>query len=319
MSELDTQNAFSMDSQDPLGYMRDRFISRDPELIYLDGNSLGRLPRATITRLQRVVETEWGERLIRGWNEGWFELQEKVGGKIARLLGAEPDEVVVADSTSVNLFKLVISALRAQPRRQKIVTDDLNFPSDLYVLQGAISLLPGRRIEVVRSEDGIHGPAEQLTAALNDNAALLTLSHTVFKSGYVYDMQALSARAREIGAMTLWDLSHSAGSVPVRLNEDKVDLAVGCTYKYLNGGPGAPAFLYVRRSLQETLGNPIAGWFGQKNMFALDLDYDPESGIRRFLTGTPPLLSLAAVEIGVDLVAEATMKEIRQKGMSLTE
>ncbi len=319
MSELDTQNAFSMDSQDPLGFMRDRFISRDPELIYLDGNSLGRLPRATITRLQRVVETEWGERLIRGWNEGWFELQEKVGGKIARLLGAEPDEVVVADSTSVNLFKLVISALRAQPRRQKIVTDDLNFPSDLYVLQGAISLLPGRRIEVVRSEDGIHGPAEQLTAALNDNAALLTLSHTVFKSGYVYDMQALSARAREIGAMTLWDLSHSAGSVPVRLNEDKVDLAVGCTYKYLNGGPGAPAFLYVRRSLQETLGNPIAGWFGQKNMFALDLDYDPESGIRRFLTGTPPLLSLAAVEIGVDLVAEATMKEIRQKGMSLTE
>ena len=158
MPEFDTQDAYSLDTQDSLGYMRDRFISKDPELIYLDGNSLGRLPRAAINRMQRVVENEWGERLIRGWNEGWFEMQEKIGGKIARLIGAEPDEVIVADSTSVNLFKLVISALKAQPSRKKILTDDLNFPSDLYILQGAVDLLPDRKIEIIRSENGILGP-----------------------------------------------------------------------------------------------------------------------------------------------------------------
>ncbi|MDJ0755927.1 MAG: kynureninase [Ardenticatenaceae bacterium] len=319
MSELDSVSAYNLDAQDPLANYRDRFVNKDPELIYLDGNSLGRLPRATIGRLQDVIEKEWGDRLIRGWNEGWFRLQESVGGKIAKLIGAEPDEVVVADSTSVNLFKLTLAAIRAQTGRHKIITDDLNFPSDLYVLQSTADLQSGSYIERISSEDDIHGPTEQISNALNDGTALLTLSHVTFKSGFIYNMALLSQQAREVGALTLWDLSHSAGSIEVNLRGSGADLAVGCTYKYLNGGPGAPAFLYVRRELQERLGNPLAGWFGQKNMFALDLDYQPESGIRRFLTGTPTILSLAAVENGVDLLNEVGIANLRKKSVAQTE
>ena len=318
--DLERSYAQALDRQDELAHLRARFMIAEPELIYLDGNSLGRLPQQTAQRMQQVVAEEWGRSLIRGWNRGWMDAAARIGGKIGALLGAQPDEVLAADSTSVNLYKLALAALRRQHGRYKIITDDLNFPSDLYILQQICALL-GRpyRVEIVPSPDGIHGPVERLAAAIDEDTALVTLSHTAFKSGYTYDMPAVSALAQARGALVLWDLSHSAGAVPIDLNGARVDLAVGCTYKYLNGGPGAPAFLYVRRDLQAELENPIAGWMGQQKLFDFALDYAPAPGLRRFLTGTPPILSLSAIEPGVDLLLEAGMARVRAKSAAQTE
>lgn len=308
-----------LDEADELRPFRNRFVIDDPEQIYLDGNSLGRLGQSSVARAGQLVDQEWGARLIRGWNEGWFDAPERIGAKIARLLGAQPHELIVADSTSVNLFKLAVAALRDRPGRTRILTDDLNFPSDLYILQGVIELLGDRHtLEIIPAADGVHGPVEALLNRLDDDVALITLSHTVFKSGYLYDMAAISAAARAVGAYTLWDLSHSAGSVPVALGAAGADLAIGCTYKYLNGGPGAPAFLYVREELQERLRNPITGWMGQRNLFAFDLSYTPAPGIRRFVTGTPPVISTALIEPGVDLLLEAGMDRLRAKSIAQT-
>ena len=311
--------AATLDAQDELAGFRSRFVNDDPQLIYVDGNSLGRLPNAASAHLRNTVEQQWGSRLIRGWNDGWISLQERVGAKIARLVDAADDEVIVADSTSVNLFKLAMAVILAQPNRHKIVTDDLNFPSDLYVLQ-SVAKLAGRPIEliVVPSPDGIHGPVAGLEDAIDNDTALVTLSHVNFKSSYLYDMETVTAMTHRVGAMMLWDMSHSVGAVPGLLNTAGADLAVGCTYKYLNGGPGAPAFLYVRRDLQEKLSNPISGWMGQRNMFAFELDYEPAPGLRRFLTGTPPILSIAAIEPGVDLLLEAGIERIRAKSTAQT-
>lgn len=318
---MDTTRAFAqqLDKQDDLAHFRERFVIDDPDLIYLDGNSLGRLPIATRQRLHHLIDEEWGKRLIRGWNDGWLDAAARVGGKIARLVGAKPHEVLVADATSVNLFKLAVAALQAQPDRHKIVTDDLNFPSDLYILQGIGRLLSRPiSVEVVPSPDGIHGAVDGLRQAIDDDTALVTLSHTAFKSGYVYDMTAVSRWAQQVGALTLWDISHSVGSVEVDLNGAGADLAVGCTYKYLNGGPGAPAFLHVREDWQKRLQNPLSGWMGQARMFDFGLDYEPAPGLRRFLTGTPPILSLTAVEPGVDLLLEAGMPAVRAKSTAQT-
>ncbi|MCB0248132.1 MAG: kynureninase [Anaerolineae bacterium] len=315
----DIDYAYELDAADPLASFRERFVIADPDLIYMDGNSLGRLPRASIDVAADLVQRQWGERLIRGWNEGWWAASERIGAKIARLIGAQPDEVIVADSTSVNLFKLAVAALRARPDRTAIITDDLNFPSDLYILQGIADLLGGQhRIDVVASPDGIHGPDDAIKARLNGDAALLTLSHVVFKSGYLYDMVALTAAAHEAGALTLWDLSHAAGSAPVDLNGAGADLAIGCTYKYLNGGPGSPAFLYVRRDLQEQLGNPLTGWWGQQRPFDFGLEFQPVSGMRRFLTGTQPLLSTALIEPAVDMLLQAGIDALRAKSQRQT-
>jgi kynureninase len=312
--------ARALDAADPLARFRQRFAIDDPELIYLDGNSLGRLPRAAAARVQAVVEREWGARLIRGWGEGWFTAAQRLGSALAPLVGAGAGEVVVADSTSVNLFKLTVAALGARPDRRVIVTDDLNFPSDLYVLQGAIALLGSRhRLHVVRSPDGLTVPEAELARALDGDTALVALSHTAFKSAFVYDLAAVTALAHRAGALMLWDLSHSVGAMPLQLAAAGADLAVGCTYKYLCGGPGAPAFLYVRRDLQERLGNPIWGWFGRREQFDLDPDYQPGPGLQRFLVGTPPVLSLAAVEAGIALVGEAGLPAIRAKSVAQTE
>jgi kynureninase len=315
----DAAYAAQRDAADPLAHFRAAFVNDEPGMIYLDGNSLGRLSLRAAALADDLVRRQWGNRLIRGWNEGWFAAPERVGAKIARLIGAHPDEVIVADSTSVNLFKLAVGALMARPERGRIVSDDLNFPSDLYVLRGVAELLGrGHTLDVATSPDGLHGPVEGLLYRL-DGAALLSLSHTAFKSGYVYDMAALSAAARAAGALTLWDLSHSVGAVPLDVTAAGADMAVGCTYKYLNGGPGAPAFLYVRRELQEHIANPIAGWMGQANLFAFDLDYSPAPGIRRFLSGTPPVVSLALIEPGLDLLLEAGMPALRAKSEALGE
>lgn len=315
-----TAYAERLDRQDPLASFRERFVVEDPELIYLDGNSLGRLPRETARRLGEVIEEEWGGRLVRGWNEGWMSAPSRVGDKIARLVGAREGEVVLADSTSVNLFKLAWAALRSRPGRRKILTDDLNFPSDLYVLRGLCEQRgEGHRLEVVPSEDGVYGPVDGLLAALDADTALLTLSHTVFRSAYTYDLARLTAAAHEAGALVLWDLSHSVGSVVTGLAAAGADLAVGCTYKYLNGGPGAPAFLYVRRDLQDELANPIPGWMGRADMFAFDPGYAPAPGLQHFLTGTPPILSMSTIEPAVDLLLEAGVERLRAKSVLQTE
>lgn len=311
--------AQELDAQDDLACFRERFVITDPDLIYLDGNSLGRLPLATRAHLAHVVEHEWGDRLIRSWNEGWFTAPNRIGGKLAQLLGAQADEVIMADATSVNLFKLAVAALEARPGRTTIITDDLNFPSDLYVLQGVARLLGrGHQLRVVPSPDGIHGPTDALLAAIDEGTALVALSYTTFKTGFTYDMTRVTSAARKAGALVLWDLSHAAGAMPVDLGVAGADLAVGCTYKYLNGGPGAPAFLYVRRELQEQLRNPISGWIGQSSPFDFDLKYEPARGIQHFLTGTPPILSLSAVEPGLDLLLEAGMERVRDRSIRLS-
>jgi kynureninase len=310
--------AAELDAADPLAACRDRFVITDPDLIYLDGNSLGRLPKASAALAAEVVDRQWGDRLIRSWGEGWLEAPTRIGAKIAGLVGAQPDEVVVADSTTVNLFKLIVAALRHQRGRRRIVTDDMNFPSDLYALRSAAELVGDRDLTVVPSRDGVEGPVEGLVEAIDGDTALLTLSHAAFKSGYLYDMAALTGAAHERGALVLWDLSHSAGAVPVDLGAARADLAVGCTYKYLNGGPGSPAFLYVRRDLQDALANPIAGWMGRADMFGFALDYRPDPGIRHLLTGSPPTVSTALIEPGVDLLLEAGMDRVREKSRRQT-
>ncbi len=311
--------ARELDERDELAAFRQEFVVADSELIYLDGNSLGRLPKRTQAQLNEAIEKGWGRRLIRAWNEGWYEAPMRIGGKIAGLLGAAQGEVIIADSTSVNLFKLAAAALEARPGRTKVVTDDMNFPSDLYILQGLAREAEDLTVEVVESPDGLVMPLERIEAVLDDSTALLTLSHTAFKSGFTYDLERVTALAHEVGAMVLWDLSHSAGALDVRLNDADADLAVGCTYKYLNGGPGSPAFLYVRKDLQTELTNPISGWFAQENQFAMEREFEPASGMRRYLTGTPPTLSLLGVEAGVDLLLEAGIKRLRAKSVRQTD
>jgi len=316
----DLQYALELDDQDPLSRFRDDFVITDPHLIYLDGNSLGRLPKRSGARLRQVIEHGWGERLIRGWGEEWFTAPQRIGAKIAHLIGAQPDEVIVCDSTSVNLFKLVVAALQAKSGRPKIVTDDLNFPTDVYILQGAIEFVGQNfRLEMVHSEDGITLTDDALSAAIDEETALVELTHTAFKSGYVYPLRRITDLAHRAGAWILWDLSHSVGAMPLALSAAAVDMAVGCTYKYLNGGPGAPAFLYVRKDLQERLLSPIWGWFGQKEQFDMALNYQPAPGLTRFLAGTPTILSLSAVEPSVDLILEAGIDRLREKSVRQTE
>jgi kynureninase len=255
------EEAAALDAVDPLGGYRERYVHPDPELIYLDGNSLGRLPVGASEIVDDVVRRQWGDRLIRSWNEGWWDLQLRLGDKLAPIIGAQPGEVMISDSTSVNLYKLAHAAVSAMPDdRVEVVTDDLNFPSDVYILE-SVARQTGRSLEIVAS-DGVHGPLEELAGAIDDRTALVSLSHTVFQSGYTYDLAAVTRMAHDAGAMVLWDCSHSVGAMPIDFQSAAVDLAVGCTYKHLNGGPGSPAFLYVRRELQERLSNPVAGWWG---------------------------------------------------------
>lgn len=311
----DLATAEQLDAQDPLAHFRDHFVIDDPDLIYLDGNSLGRLLKRGPQLAQDLVERQWGQRLIRGWNEGWIDLQAQIGGKIGQLIGTEADEVIVADSTSINLFKLALAAVQFNNGRSKIITDDLNFPSDLYILQG-VARLAERPLQLqIIPSDGIHGPIEALAQAIDHDTALVALSHTTFKSSYTYDMTAVSQLAHNAGALMLWDMSHSVGSVPADLHAANAPLAVGCTYKYLNGGPGSPAFLYVQRPWQTRLGNPITGWMGHAEMFAFDLAYQRDAGLRHFLSGTPPILSTALIEPGVDLLLAAGMDQLRAKSL----
>jgi len=322
--KMDMESAFreavALDNQDELSGYRSRFVSGNENLIYLDGNSLGKLPAESKTILGHSVSFEWGERLIRSWNENWYTKNIELGDKIARIAGASEGEVIITDTTSVNLYKLAYAALRFQKGRTRLVTDELNFPSDLYILQGLVKEF-GEEYElvVVPSGDGMTIDTRDVKAVIDGNTALVSLSHVAFKSAFMYNMKEITALAHEQGAMVLWDLSHSTGAVPGELNRSDADLAVGCTYKYLNGGPGSPAFLYVRKDIQDKLTSPVWGWFGEKNPFDFELKYRPGEGIKRFLAGTPPILSMKAIEPTLDMINEAGMIRIRGKSVSQSE
>ncbi|HEX2754246.1 MAG TPA: kynureninase [Candidatus Limnocylindrales bacterium] len=314
-------DAAGLDAADPLASFRRRFVMPDPDLVYLDGNSLGRPPLRAIERVSRVVSEEWAGELIRGWDH-WLAAPRRVGDLLGTgLLGARPDEVAICDSTTVDFFRLASAALDARPGRQIIVTDRANFPTDRYVLEG---LARDRDREIAWLDpDPIDGPsADEVAAVLAahpGDIALVTLSHVNYRSAAIADLPAITDLAHGAGALVLWDLSHSAGSVPVGLAEHGVDLAVGCTYKYLNGGPGAPAWLYVRTDLQEELRNPIQGWFGQTDQFEMGQGFRPMAGIGGWLTGTPGVIGLAAAEEGIRVSVEAGIDAIRAKGIALTE
>jgi kynureninase len=300
---------------------RDRFVIADPQVVYLDGNSLGRLPKATVARLQNVVADEWGQALIGSWNQAWLPIARRVGDKIGSLIGAAPGETLVCDSTSINLYKTAWALLQHRGNRRTIVTDAANFPTDLYVLDGLRQQVdPSLRLEPLVLDHADHVQIHSvLEHALNDDTALVCLSHVNYKTGYAFDLSHVTALAHAHGVPILWDLSHSVGAVPMDLGTAKVDAAVGCTYKYLNGGPGAPAFLMVRSDWIERLQNPIPGWFGAARPFEFGSAYEPHPGIERFAVGTPPILSLAAVEPGVDLTCEAGMHALRQRGWQLMQ
>jgi kynureninase len=341
--------AQQLDQQDPLASYREQFVASDADLIYLDGNSLGRLPKSVIARMKIAVEEEWGTDLIRGWNKGWWESPRRIGERIATLVGAGAGQVVVGDQTSINLFKLAAAALTLQPEKKRIITDTFNFPSDLYILQGITKLLSpsptrapekhrdyserstaetkrgegqGGGYEIIRigaRDDDITPDLTALEHAINEDTALVTLSHVTFKSGYLYDMAHITELAHRKGALILWDLSHSAGALPIELDQCEVDFAIGCTYKYLNGGPGAPAFLYVNKRIQKDVTSPIWGWWGQTNPFEFDLNYQPAPGVQRFLVGTAPMLSMLAMEEALTPLLAAGMESLRAKSILMTD
>lgn len=314
----------ALDRQDPLARFRDRFVLPEA-VIYLDGNSLGPLPVGAAERAAEVVNEQWGQGLIRSWNTaGWFELPTRLGDKLGTLLGANPGETVVTDTTSLNLFKALASALRIQqvdgPGRRVIITERDNFPTDIYIAQGLADLLNSVTTETgVDYEVRLIDTQDELLAALGPDTALISLSHVNYRTGRMWDMPAITAAAHEAGALAIWDLAHAAGAVPVDLNGADADYAVGCTYKYLNGGPGAPAFIWVNARHQRRFWQPLSGWWSHAQPFAMDEDYAPADDARRFMCGTQPITSLAMLEVGLDVSLEADQRQLRAKSLELTD
>jgi kynureninase len=310
--------ATALDAEDELRPFRDRFVFADDGLIYLDGNSLGRLPVETPFQLDEVVRREWGQRLIRAWSEGWMELPEAIGDRLGEgLLGARPGQVAVADSTTVCFYKLSSAAISARAGRREIVTDYENFPTDRYVLE-ALASEHGLTIRWLQCHPASGVQPDQVAAAVGPDTALVSLSHVSYRSAFVLDMPRITRIAHDAGALILWDLCHSVGAIPIDLDASAVDLAVGCTYKYLNGGPGAPGFLYVASEHQDGLRQPIWGWLGAEEPFEMREGYRPARGIRSMLSGTPPVLGLTAARGGIELVIEAGIEAIHAKASALT-
>ena len=305
------EEARALDATDPFASFRHRFAL--PEgVIYLDGNSLGALPKAAGERVAATVADEWGEGLIRSWNvAGWIDAPARVGAKLAPLIGAQRHEVIAADSTSVNLYKLLVAALQANPERRVILTEPGNFPTDLYLAQGIAATFPGTEVRTAERD--------RIVAAIDADTAVVMLTHVHYKTAAKFDMVAVTAAAQAAGALMLWDLSHSAGAVTVDLVGCNADLAVGCGYKYLNGGPGAPAFLFVAERYQATLRSPLTGWMGHAAPFDFGDDYAPGAGVKRFLCGTPPILGLAALEEALEVFAEADLPALFAKGQALCD
>ena len=313
---LDRGYARKLDAADSLAGYRGRFLLTDPALIYLNGNSLGALPLATLRRMETMFREEWGTALARSWDH-WVDLPARAGDLVGELTGAAPGQVIVTDNTTVNLYKLAAAALDARPGRHVIITDDDNFPSDRYVMAG-LAAQRGAELRLLATDinQGVH--PDLVRAAVNEDTALVSLSHVAYRSGALADMAAITAIAHQAGALMLWDLCHSVGVVPVDLDGCDVDLAVGCTYKYLNAGPGAPAFAYVCARLREVLRQPIWGWFSQRDQFGMGPSYDPAPGMAKFMTGTPSIPGVAAVQEGARLLLEAGLEPMRAKSMALT-
>jgi kynureninase len=313
------QDCAALDAADPLAALRDRF-DLPPGVIYLDGNSLGARPKAALQRAQQVIAQEWGADLIRSWNKaGWFDLPLRLGNKLAPLIGAGENEVAITDSTSINLFKVLAGALQMQAglpdgaRRNVIVTERDNFPTDIYMAQGLSQWLDrGYRIHLAESP-------EQVTEAIGADTAVVMLTHVNYRTGHLHDMHAVTALAQQRGALTIWDLAHSAGAVPVDLHGANADFAIGCTYKYLNGGPGAPAFVWVAPRHYTQFRQPLSGWWSHRAPFEMQPEFAPADGIRRAMCGTQPIASLAMVEPGLDVFAETDMDALRAKSLALTD
>jgi len=306
---LTLDEAKALDATDPLAVARERF-SLPERLIYLDGNSLGALPRAAPAALANTAERQWGEDLIASWNRhGWIDWPMRIAAKLAPILGAKPNELLIADSTSVCLFKLLAAAVQARPDRKTILTQKANFPTDLYVAQGLADMLG----LTVRAVD-----PDEVPRAIDADTAVVTLTHVDYRSAAFYDMRAVNEAAHAAGALVVWDLSHSAGAVELDLNGTGCDLAVGCGYKYLNGGPGAPAFIYIAERLQDELRNPVEGWMGHAEPFAFIDDYRPAGGVLKFLTGTPSILAMAALDAGIDTFDGIAMRDVAAKSRKLS-
>jgi kynureninase len=304
------EEAKQLDTADPLAFARERF-ELSPGVIYLDGNSLGALPRATPATLANTAERQWGEDLIASWNRhGWIDWPTRIAAKLAPIVGATPSELLIADSTSVCLFKLLAAAVQARPGRKTILTQKANFPTDLYVAQGLADML-GLVVKAVQPDE--------VPAAIDRDTAVVSLTHVDYRSAAIHDMRGINDAAHAAGALTVWDLSHSAGAVELDLDGSGCDLALGCGYKYLNGGPGAPAFIYVAEGLQGELTNPLQGWMGHAEPFAFVDEYEPESGILKFLTGTPSILAMAALEAGLATFDGIAMGDVEAKSRKLSQ
>jgi kynureninase len=307
---MELEEARQLDEADPLAFARGRFELPE-DCIYLDGNSLGALPAATSASLLNTAEQQWGKDLIASWNEHeWIEWPSRMAAKLAPIVGAKPSELLIADSTSVCLFKLLAAAARARPGRKTIVSQEANFPTDLYIAQGLCDML-GLKLRAV--------PANEVLSAIDDDTAALSLTHVDYRSAAIYDMPLIGDAAHAAGALIIWDLSHSAGAIELDLDGSGCDLAVGCGYKYLNGGPGAPAFIYVAERLQDALRNPIQGWMGHEHPFEFADDYRPVEGISRFLTGTPSILAMAALDSGISTFDGISMSDAQEKSRKLSQ
>ncbi len=306
------QTAKDLDAADPLAWTRGEFILPDG-IIYLDGNSLGALPKKAVTRIEQIVREEWGQGLVSSWGTAnWLSKPTEVGDRVGKLIGAATGQTIVADSISVNLFKLVCAALEMQAGRRTLVSEASNFPSDLYVLQGLERLWPGVSVKLI----GRDGTFDEL---VDGDTAAVILTEVDFRTGAQHDMRTVTEKVQQAGALMVWDLAHSAGAVPVDLDGCNADMAVGCTYKYLNAGPGAPGFLYLAKRHQHEARTPIAGWFGHKDPFAFDVDYAPAPDIRQFLAGTPPIVSYGALEASLDIWEQVSMEAVRRKSIALAD
>lgn len=307
---MELEEARQLDAADPLAFARRRFQLPEGH-IYLDGNSLGALPAATPASLLDTAERQWGKDLIASWNlHHWIDWPTRMAAKLAPIVGAKPSELLIADSTSVCLFKLLAAAARARPERKTILSQEANFPTDLYVAQGLCDMFDLKLRAV---------PANEVMNAIDEDTAVVSLTHVDYRSAAIYDMRFVSEAARDAGALTIWDLSHSAGAIELDLDGSRCDLAVGCGYKYLNGGPGAPAFIYVAERLQDDLRNPIQGWMGHQEPFAFTDDYRPVEGISRFLTGTPSILAMAALDAGIATFDGISMSNAQEKSRKLSQ
>jgi len=307
------EKALTLDKTDTLKSFKEKFVA-DPSLIYLDGNSLGKLPIKTIETTANIIEKQWGNRLIRSWNEHWIDLSKDIAAKIAKIVGAQPDEIFVGDTTSLNLYKLLFASLSLQKGKTEIITDDLNFPTDLYIIQGLIKQqFKNHTLKVLESASEIFMDTNTISEAISKKTSVTTLSLVSYKSSFLYDMETINNLAHKNDSLVVWDLSHAAGATTIKLNETNADMAVGCTYKYLNGGPGAPAFLYVRKDIQEKLTNPIWSWFAHEKPFDFNPNFIENSGIQKFAVSTPSILSLGAIAPGLDIILEAGITNIQTK------